>query len=45
MNPLKVKVLRPDAKCGFLYSNGIADAAEYASGYHVEALHPAINNI
>lgn len=41
----RVKELRPGADCGFLYSNGIADAASYAAGYHVEALHPAINNV
>ena len=41
----KVKELRPEAKCGFLYSNGIADAASYAARYHVEALHPTIYNM
>lgn len=41
----KVKGLRPEAECGFLYSSGIADAVSYAVAHHVEALHPAAFNM
>lgn len=41
----KVKEIRPDAKCGFLYSNGMIDVVSYATEHQVEALHPSINNM
>lgn len=42
---IRVKALRPEAECGFLYSNGIVDVVSYAAAYHVEALHPAVYNM
>lgn len=41
----RVKELRPEAECGFLYSSGIADVVSYAVEHHVEALHPAVFNM
>ncbi len=43
---MKVKELRPDAKCGVLYGNGsVYKAAKYAKMIGVEAIHPAIGNL
>lgn len=41
---LKVRELAPNAKCAFLYSNGIADVATYGKSHNINALHPDINN-
>ena len=42
---VRIKRLKPDAKCGFLYCDGIYKAAEYAKTYGIEALHPSLNNM
>lgn len=41
----KVKSLRPEAKCGFLYMDGPIDMPDYGKKHGVEALHPAIYNL
>lgn len=38
---LRMKMLRPEIKAGFLVQDVLADAAGYARYYGVEALHPA----
>lgn len=42
---MKLKVLDPSVKTGFLYEDGYLDMPEYAKKYHVEALHPALYNL
>lgn len=42
---MRIKRLKPDATCGFLYCDGIYKAAEYAKIYGIEALHPSLNNM
>lgn len=42
---IRIKKLCPEAKVGFLYSNGIYQPADYAEQYHVDALHPSFNNL
>ncbi len=42
---MKLKRLDHCVKTGFLYEDGYLDMPEYASRYHVEALHPAIYNL
>ncbi len=42
---LKIKELKPRAKCGFLYMDGTIDMPGYAKKYGVEALHPALYNL
>jgi len=37
---LRVKDYAPEAECGLLYSEGIANQATYAKGLGVEAIHP-----
>ncbi len=41
----KIKSLRPEAKCGALYSNGIYQPAEYVKSLGMEAAHPAFVNL
>lgn len=38
---LRVKKLRPEAKCGFLHADKIIDVASYTKLHGIEALHPA----
>ena len=40
---LRIKKLLPDARCAFLYNDGIVDAADYAKKYNMDALHPSFN--
>ncbi len=40
---LRIKKLAPNAKCAFLYNDGIADAADYATKYNIDTLHPSFN--
>lgn len=42
---MRIKRLKPDATCGFLYCDGIYKVAEYAKTYGIEALHPSLNNM
>ena len=42
---LKIKELKKDAQCAFLYADGTLDMDEYALKYHIEALHPALYNL
>ncbi len=42
---IRIKRLKPDAKCAFLYCDGIHKVAEYAKTYGIEALHPSLNNM
>lgn len=42
---MKVKELNPQAKTGFLYSDGPIDMPAYGAKYGVDALHPALYNI
>ncbi|WMJ87071.1 glycerophosphodiester phosphodiesterase [Anaerocolumna sp. MB42-C2] len=42
---MKIKELDPGAETGFLYEYGFLDMPEYASKYHVDALHPALYNL
>lgn len=41
----KIKELRPNAKCGFLYMDGTIDMPEYGKKHGVDALHPALYNL
>lgn len=41
----KIKALRPNAKCGFLYMDGTIDMPSYGKAHGVDALHPALYNI
>ncbi|MBF1152463.1 MAG: glycerophosphodiester phosphodiesterase, partial [[Eubacterium] sulci] len=41
----KIKELRPEAKCGFLYADGTIGMPEYAKLHGMEALHPALYNL
>ncbi len=41
----RVKELRPDARCGVLYCDGIWQPSEYAKCMGMEALHPAFHNL
>lgn len=41
----RVKELRPEAKCGFLYMDGPIDMPGYGKFHGVEALHPALYNL
>lgn len=42
---LKIKKMVPDARCAFLYNDGIADAADYAKKYSITTLHPCFNHL
>ncbi len=42
---LKIKELDPEAKVGFLYSDGAIDMPGYGEKYGVDALHPSLNNL
>lgn len=42
---LKLNELNPSLKTGFLYSDGMVNAPEYAEKFNVEALHPALYNL
>lgn len=42
---LRIKGLRPKAKVGFLYCDGIQNAPNYATQYHAQALHPSLSNM
>lgn len=42
---MRIKQLCPSAKTGFLYCDGIYRPADYAERYHVDALHPSLNNM
>lgn len=41
----KIQRLAPEVKTGFLYSDGILDAAEYGGKYGVYALHPPVRQL
>lgn len=41
----KIKELRPEARCGFLYADGTIDMPKYAKLHGIEALHPAVYNL
>lgn len=41
----RVQQIKPDAKIGLLYSDGIYEPAAYAKSMGAEALHPAIYNL
>ncbi len=41
----KIKALKPDAVCGFLYADGPVEMPEYAKKHGAEALHPAFYNL
>ncbi|MCI8672188.1 MAG: hypothetical protein HFI89_01650 [Lachnospiraceae bacterium] len=41
---LRLKRLKPEARTAFLYSDGLADAAEYGARYGIYALHPSLFN-
>ncbi|MFR5411820.1 MAG: glycerophosphodiester phosphodiesterase [Enterocloster bolteae] len=41
----KIKELKPDARTGILYSDGIFHAAAYAESIGADALHPAVYNL
>lgn len=41
----RIQKLKPEARTGFLYSDGILDVAEYGAKYGVYALHPSVRNI
>jgi glycerophosphoryl diester phosphodiesterase len=40
----KIKERKPSAPAAFLYSDGIADIAEYAGRYRMDAVHPSVGN-
>lgn len=42
---MRVKRISSTAKTGFLYSNGIYNAVDYAKQYGVDALHPSVVNM
>ncbi len=41
----KIKELRPEAKCGFLYMDGTIDMPTYCKDHRIDALHPAFYNM
>lgn len=41
---LRLKQMKPEARIGFLYADGLVDAAEYGARYGVYALHPSLIN-
>ena len=42
---MKMKEIESNVMCGFLYTDGIYQAAHYAASYHVEAIHPSLLNM
>ena len=42
---LRLHELNPEAYVGFLYSDGMLDAVDYAAKHGANALHPSLNNI
>lgn len=42
---MRVQRLRPDAKVGLLYCDGINNVVQYAKSCKVDAIHPSLNNM